>query len=172
MTDFSRAVLSLREPMTRAPGLHPRAEGLLAKRAAVFSSSPLSNPVLAVSELTGWPDQELLARLEREPARRNMGVSPVAYFQLAFPVDAAPTDLPEGVTLLGYDVTDGTDSYLLDYGVLPPPVAVPEDRLNEVGLLDGREAATGLAGALVREWGLGSDGEPQVWALFHVDVPR
>ena len=171
MTDFSNALLSLREPMTRAPKGNARAEALLTTREAIFSSSPLSNPMLAATKVTDWPDAGLLKRLGRGAQRRGNVVSPGAYCQLAFPAETAPSRVPSSVTLLGFDVTDGCDSYLLDYGDWPTPLDFPEEELNAVGLMDRQEAAEGLAERLRHAWELGPDDEPQAWALYRVATP-
>lgn len=169
MTDFSQAVLSLRVPMTDAPAHHPRASALLETRAAVFTLSPLSNPILeASSVVSDWPSTNLLSRMLRAPRRRSVPVPPTAYFQLAFPADAAPKELPDGVTLLGYDLTDGCDSYLIDYGETPAPLGAALRKLNEVGLLGWEQLAIDLAEAISRAWGL--DRRPEVWALYRVDT--
>jgi len=171
MTDFSAALLSLREPMTQAPPGNERAEVLLRTRRAVYSSSPLSNPMLAAATVNGWPSTELLVRLLREPAERNVVVGPRAYFQLALPVAEAPRGLPEKVQLLGFDVVDGADSYLIDYGETPSPLGVPMEHFNPAGLLGSHTDAVDLARALAREWALAEGSEPQVLALYRIAMP-
>jgi hypothetical protein len=171
MTDFSNALLSLREPMTGAQRGRPRAETLLATRSAILSSSPLSNPMLAAATVTDWPDAVVLQGLIEDAQSEDMVVWPTTYFQLAFPVDAAPTDLPSSVTFLGFDVSDGADTYLLDYGELPAPLGVPPEELNEVGLLDRREDAEALVARLSGEWALDAADLPQVLALYRVTMP-
>lgn len=172
MTDFTHAVLTLREPLTSAHDPGSRADELLATREAVYTSSVIRNPILAGrDDLSAWPDAGLLARLRHEAQRRGVTPSPGAYVQLAFPAERRPSDPPTGVRFLGYDVLDGTDSYLVDYGGLPPSIASVAERLNEVGLLDAWDDAHTLVTTVSEEWGLSGDDAPQAWALFHVDAP-
>jgi hypothetical protein len=127
--------------------------------------------MLAAAKATDWPDAGRLQRLGRAAERRGNVVGPRAYFQLAFPAETAPSHLPSSVTFLGFDVTDGCDSYLLEYGDWPAPLGSPEEELNAVGLMDLHKDAIALAARLSHAWKLDADDEPQVWALYQVAMP-
>ena len=169
MADLSTALFTLREPLVDGLARDERVNELLATRTSICTVSFLSNPPLASARIDTWPTPELLSQLLREPHTRNVVVGDHAYFQLAFRADAAPAEVPPNVQFLGFDVTDGTDSYLVDYGPAPPPVGVPAERLNSVGLLPTLEEARRLSDTIRAEWGLEGESVPQVWIVYRID---
>ncbi|MEC7524018.1 MAG: hypothetical protein VYE22_29320 [Myxococcota bacterium] len=145
--------------------MQPRIGELLATRDALYSCSMITNTALGGAPVRDWPDAEQVRRLEASAARRGaLREGAEVYGQLAFPVESMPSDPPAHVTQLGYDVVDGAESFLVDYGGLPSI----ELELNRYGLLDERSSAEALVDALAEQWGMSRE-DAQVWVIFRIE---
>ncbi|MAQ18030.1 MAG: hypothetical protein CMN30_24935 [Sandaracinus sp.] len=152
-------LLSLREPLTVADD-DSVAGRLLRSRRALYSVSFSSNPSYWSTVIDAWLAQQ------RAEARRDRHLFPSgeAYLQLAVLALEAPALPVPGAVHLGFDLIDGTDSYLLDYGEWP--VSVPPS--NDAGLWPDLLSAQASARSLAEAWSL-TEVSLQIWSVFTLD---
>lgn len=129
------------------------------------SVDPLINPPTDAAGRTFdyWPvDREALETLGGEPTNG-------AYIQVAVPVrETAPTEVPTALRWLGYDITDGTRSLLVNHFALDGVLSGFNAARNRYGLFDDLSEARAARLVMPIVWRFEESASPQVWALYEL----